>query len=126
MSSQSVKRPSAPTSLDVQVSDRIKSIRVLKGLSQGDVASKLNIVHQQYHKYEAGVVRPSAGFLIKIASVFDCSVEELFPPGLRGEHKIEYETRVDVLKQELVSLIMNSDNEEKLIALRTLLINTAE
>lgn len=126
MASQQAKRPSAPTSLDVQVSERIKSIRVLKGFSQGAVASKLNIVHQQYHKYEAGVVRPSAGFLIKVADALDCSVEELFPPELRGENKIELETRLDVLKQELVSLIMGSDNEDRLIALRTLLINTAE
>ena len=120
------KRPSAPTSLDVQVSDRIKSLRVTKGLSQGAVAEKLGIVHQQYHKYEAGVVRPSAGFLIKVADIFDCAVGDLFPPELRGEDKIELETRIDVLKQELVSLIMNTDNEDKLIALRTLLINTAK
>jgi transcriptional regulator with XRE-family HTH domain len=126
MSSPQVKRPSAPTSLDTQVSDRIKSIRVLKGLSQGAVAERLGIVHQQYHKYEAGVVRPSAGFLVKIADIFDCSVGELFPPDLRGEQSIESDTRMDVLKQELVSLIMSNADEKKLIALRTLLINTAE
>lgn len=126
MQSTQTKRPSAPTSLDTQVSERIKSIRVLNGLSQSAVAVKLGIVHQQYHKYEAGVVRPSASFLIKIAEVFDCSVGELFPPELRGEGKIALETRIDVLKQELVSLIMDSDSEDKLVALRTLMINTAD
>lgn len=125
MPSTQVKHPSAPTSLDTQVSDRIKSLRVLKGLSQGAVAEQLGIVHQQYHKYEAGVVRPSAGFLIKIANIFDCGVQELFPPELRGEKKIDLDTRLDVLKQELVSMIMHSGNEEKLVALRTLLIDTA-
>lgn len=124
MRSTQAKHSSAPTSLDVQVSERIKSVRVLNGLSQGAVAERLGIVHQQYHKYEAGVVRPSAGFLIKIAEVFDCAVEQLFPPELRGENKIDLETRIDVLKQELVSLIMDTRSEDKLIALRTLLINT--
>jgi transcriptional regulator with XRE-family HTH domain len=126
MQSTKSKRPSAPTSADIQVAERIKSIRVLKGLSQGAVAKELGMVHQQYHKYEAGIVRPSAGFLLKVCAVFDCAIQELFPPELRGEDKIELATRIDVLRQELTSLIMNTASEDKLIALRTLLIETAD
>jgi len=125
MPAAQMNRPSAPTPIDTQVSERIKSIRVTKGMSQGAVAQELGIVHQQYHKYEAGVLRPSASFLVKLAGVFDCAIEELFPPELRGENRIELATRLDVLKQELTSLILNNDNEDTLIALRTLLIDTA-
>lgn len=124
MSVAKLSRPSAPTPIDTQVSERIKSIRVTMGLSQGAVAQELGIVHQQYQKYEAGVLRPSASFLVKLSGVFDCAVSELFPPELRGESKIEHATRLDVLRQELSSLIMNNDNEDKLIALRTLLIES--
>lgn len=124
MTSTNRKRSSAPTTLDLQVVERIKSLRVQRGLSQGDVAGHLGIVHQQYHKYESGLNRVSAGMLIKLAEVLDCQVSDLIPPDMRGTGNMEPDIRLDVLKQELVNLILDCASEHKLAALRTLLVET--
>lgn len=121
--SVSRKRSSAPTSLDLQVVDRIKSLRTQRGLSQGAVAAHLGIVHQQYHKYEAGLNRVSAGMLIKLAEVLDCRVEDLIPPDMRAPGNMDVDIRVDVLKQELVNMVLDCGNEQKLAAIRTLMID---
>ena len=112
----------APTPVDIEVSERIKKLRTARGLTQRAVAEGVGIVHQQYHKYETGFLRLSAGVLVKLCDVFDCSIEELFPPKLRGQGQIDAELRQDVLKQEIVSLLMDISDESELIAFRTLLI----
>lgn len=123
MTAVTSKRSNAPTAVDKDVSERIRSIRLQKGLSQADVASAIGIVHQQYHKYESGLNRFSAGMMVKIAEVLDCMVEDLFPPTLRGNKTLDSEQRIDVLKQELVQLVLDSSSEAQLIALRTILLD---
>ncbi|MGH1422103.1 MAG: helix-turn-helix domain-containing protein [Hyphomonas sp.] len=125
MTSVTSKRSSAPTTVDKDVSERIRSIRLQKGMSQADVAAGLGIVHQQYHKYESGLNRFSAGMMVKIAESLDCMVADLFPPTLRGSKTLESEQRVDVLKQELVKLVLDTTSEAQLIALRTILLDLA-
>lgn len=116
------KRSSAPTSLDLQVVERIKSLRVQRGLSQSVVAEHLGIVHQQYHKYEAGLNRVSAGMLIKLAEILDCSVSDMIPPDMRAPGNMEAEIRIDVLKQELVNMVLDCSDEQRLAAIRTLML----
>lgn len=125
MTAVTSKRSSEPTTVDKNVSERIRSIRLQKGMSQADVAGTLGIVHQQYHKYESGLNRFSAGMMVKIAEALDCMVEDLFPPTLRGTKNLESEQRVDVLKQELVKLVLDTSSEAQLVALRTLLLDLA-
>jgi transcriptional regulator with XRE-family HTH domain len=120
------RRSSAPTTVDKEVSERIRSIRLQKGKSQADVAGHIGIVHQQYHKYESGLNRVSAGMLVKIADCLDCKVEDLIPPALRGSTSLESDFRMDVLKQELITLIMDSQSESQLIAFRTLFQDLAQ
>lgn len=122
MPTASTKRSSAPTSVDIEVSERIKKLRTSRGLTQSAVANAVGVVHQQYHKYESGFLRFSAGLLVKLCDVFDCSIEELFPPKLRGQGQIDADVRQDVLKQEIVSLLMDLSDEGELIAFRTLLV----
>lgn len=116
------KRSSAPTPIDLQIINRIRSIRLQSGLSQGDVAKHLGIVHQQYHKYESGLNRVSAGMLVKLAEVLKCQVTDLIPPEMNNCGQIAPEMRIDVLKQELVDLVLDCGCERKLIAIRTLLV----
>lgn len=126
MTAVTSKRSNAPTTVDKDVSERIRSIRLQKGKSQADVAGHIGIVHQQYHKYESGLNRFSAGMMVKIAEALDCMVDDLFPPSLRGSSTLDSDQRVDVLKQELVKLVLDTKSESQLIALRTLLLDLAE
>lgn len=122
MAAAAKKRSNAPTFIDIEVSQRIKTLRSMKGMTQSAVARELGLVHQQFHKYEAGILRFSAGLLVKLADVFDCQVQDLFPPELRGDGEVEPDIRVDALKQELISMIMDMSVESELMALRTLLL----
>lgn len=59
------------------LNDNIKSQRRAKGLSQEELAAKLNVARQTLSKWEKGLSVPDAGMLIKIAGALDTSVSEL-------------------------------------------------
>lgn len=58
--------------------DKIKRIREIKGLTQEDVAKKLNLTHQAYSRMERGETNISAERIVKIAEVLDVSVDDIF------------------------------------------------
>ncbi len=73
------------------LSENIKAIRKSKGLSQQELAVKLNVVRQTISKWEQGLSVPDSDMLISISEVFEISVSTLL-----GENIIESE--VDDLK----------------------------
>ena len=71
--------------------DNIKVIRKSKGLSQEELAIKLNVVRQTISKWEQGLSVPDSEMLISISEVFETPVSTLL-----GENILE--TNVDDLK----------------------------
>lgn len=71
--------------------DNIKSIRKSKGLSQEELAIKLNVVRQTISKWEQGLSVPDSEMLISISEVFETPVSTLL-----GENIAESEA--DALK----------------------------
>lgn len=57
--------------------ENIKSLRKQKGLSQEELAIKLNVVRQTVSKWEQGLSVPDAEMLISISEVFDTPVSTL-------------------------------------------------
>ena len=57
--------------------DNIKTIRKSKGLSQEELAIKLNVVRQTISKWEQGLSVPDAEMLINISEVFEIPVSEI-------------------------------------------------
>ena len=57
--------------------ENIKRIRKSKGLSQEELAMKLNVVRQTVSKWENGLSVPDSGMLIALAEELDTSVSEL-------------------------------------------------
>lgn len=57
--------------------DNLKSARKAKGLSQEELAIKLNVVRQTISKWEQGLSVPDAEMLISISEVFDTSISTL-------------------------------------------------
>ena len=109
------------TSLDSEIAERVRNIRVTQGVTQAKVAGHLGIVHQQYHKYEAGVIRFSAGMLIAIAEILDCPLTELVPPRIDHGSRLDPMQRIDVLRMRVQSQIDECRSEQKLLAISTLL-----
>lgn len=73
------------------LSENIKVIRKSKGLSQEELAIKLNIVRQTISKWEKGLSVPDSDMLISISEVLETPVSTLL-----GENVIE--SKVDDLK----------------------------
>ncbi|MGI5901873.1 MAG: helix-turn-helix domain-containing protein [Desulfitobacteriia bacterium] len=73
------------------LNENIKAIRKSKGLSQEELAIKLNVVRQTISKWEQGLSVPDSDMLISISEVLDTPVSTLL-----GETVIE--SKVDDLK----------------------------
>ncbi|WP_041138374.1 helix-turn-helix domain-containing protein [Beduini massiliensis] len=73
------------------LNENIKAIRKAKGLSQQELAIKLNVVRQTISKWEQGLSVPDSDMLISISEVLETSVSTLL-----GETVVE--TQVDDLK----------------------------
>ncbi len=73
------------------LNENIKTIRKSKGLSQQELAVKLNIVRQTVSKWEQGLSVPDSDLLISLSEVLETPVSTLL-----GETVIE--TEVDTLK----------------------------
>ena len=59
------------------LNENIKLQRKAKGMSQEELAAKLNVVRQTLSKWENGLSVPDAEMLIRIAEALDTSVSEL-------------------------------------------------
>lgn len=59
------------------LSENIKTIRKSKGLSQEELAVRLNVVRQTVSKWEQGLSVPDAAMLISISEVFETPVSAL-------------------------------------------------
>lgn len=57
--------------------DRIKSLREAQGLSQRDVAERLQISESQVYRYEKDEIEPRADVVVKFASYFNVSTDYL-------------------------------------------------
>ncbi len=59
------------------LSDRIKKLRLQYGYTQKYMAEKLEISYQSYQAYEYGKTLPSLENFIKLADLFDVSLDYL-------------------------------------------------
>jgi transcriptional regulator with XRE-family HTH domain len=67
-----------PDAYDREVGLRVRSVRISRRMSQGDLGERLGITFQQVQKYEKGTNRIGAGRLQHIAEIFEVPVAALF------------------------------------------------
>lgn len=65
------KTKNKPDNIDVYVGQQIRTIRLLRGMTQGELAKQVGVRFQQTQKYERGDNRVSASRLVKIAEALD-------------------------------------------------------
>ena len=75
--------------------ENLKTLRKSKGLSQEELAIRLNVVRQTVSKWEKGLSVPDADLLIRISEIFEVSVSELLGS------KIDDETKLDAVAEQL-------------------------
>ena len=91
--------------------DNIKTIRKSKGLSQEELAIKLNVVRQTISKWEQGLSVPDSELLVSLSEALDTPVSTLL-----GENIAEQ--KVDSLKEiseklEIINLQLAQRKESK-------------
>ncbi len=104
------------------LNENIKNLRKSKGLSQEELAIRLNVVRQTISKWENGISVPDSNMLIRLADELDTSVSILLGEGIQ-----EYEP--DDIKKiseklQVINLQLAKRSMEKIRIIRWLLIFT--
>ena len=103
------------------LNENIKKFRKSKGLSQEELAIKLNVVRQTVSKWENGLSVPDSDMLITLADELDTSVSVLL-----GETVMEPVTddlKAISEKLEVINLQLAKKNRFKVKAIRLILIS---
>lgn len=75
--------------------ENMKALRKNKGLTQDELASRLNVVRQTISKWEKGLSVPDAEMLQKIADVLESDVSQLLGAPIKQNEN------VDVIAEQL-------------------------
>ena len=94
--------------------ENIRSLRKGKGLSQEELAVRLNVVRQTVSKWEQGLSVPDAEMLVSLAEVLETDVSTLLGESIAAEESHD-QLREIAEKLEVVNLQMarNSENKRK-------------
>ena len=85
------------------LSDNLKRLRKAKGLSQEELAVKLNVVRQTVSKWEQGLSVPDSEMLLRIAAELDTTVNVLLGDPVVTEESSDLKTiaaKLEVLNEQ--------------------------
>ena len=102
------------------LSENIKAVRKSKGLSQEELAVKLNVVRQTISKWEQGLSVPDADMLISLSEALETSVSALLGEPV-AEAKAD-DLKAIAEKLEVINLQLARQKAARREALRWLLI----
>ena len=101
--------------------ENIKSMRKAKGLSQEELAIKLNVVRQTISKWEQGLSVPDAEMLISISEVFEIPISTLLGENI-SESKVD-DLKAISEKLEIINLQLSQRKKERRKIVHWLLIS---
>ena len=97
-----------PQSVDVEVGARVRQRRLLLGMNQEALASRLGLTFQQVQKYEVGANRVSASRLLEMADILGVPVAYFFGGIVADEAALsveERQTREVMRRPETIDLV---------------------
>ena len=94
-----MKNSNQPTETIQDFSNHLKTLRIQKGLSQGELAVRAGITRQAVSSIESNLYLPTTGVALHLASALACRVEDLF--NLR--------TAEDIIEGKLIGHLPQSD-----------------
>ena len=116
----------SPHPIDIHVGNRVRLRRVLLGMSQEDLASRLGITFQQVQKYERGLNRISGSRLYDISKILQVNIDYFFDE-FQTEHKEmpfdENTPLSNLMQQEEALVLVNACNKIKKPHLRQMLFD---
>lgn len=86
------------TALAQSIGRTIAKYRLMAGLTQAQVAERLNISNEAVSRMERGTIMPTVARLIQLAHIFDCEATDLLK---ESSHSIHDQTRrlIDLMRQ---------------------------
>ena len=102
------------------LNENIKNLRKSKGISQEELAIKLNVVRQTVSKWENGLSVPDSEMLIALAKELDTSVSILL--GETTDATVSDDIKTISEKLEIINLQFYKQNKKRIRTIRWLLI----
>ena len=102
------------------LNENIKNLRKSKGISQEELAIKLNVVRQTVSKWENGLSVPDSEMLIVLAEELDTSVSILL--GETTDATVSDDIKTISEKLEIINLQFYKQNKKRIRTIRWLLI----
>lgn len=102
------------------LNENIKNLRKAKGLSQEELAIKLNVVRQTVSKWENGLSVPDSSMLISLAEELDTSVSTLLGEAVTEPANDDIKTLSE--KLEVINLQLAKKSQARVKAVRWTLI----
>lgn len=99
--------------LAMYIGQKIKDYRLLNGMTQKDLATKINMGDTTIVNYEKGIRTPKKNTLFKIAEVFNVSIDDFFPPISTKDTPETAQNDRDELLEELTTNYTKLDKQRK-------------
>lgn len=95
------------------LAEQLKASREKMGLSQSDVATRLNITRQSISKWENGKGYPDLDNLVLLSEVYEVSIDELLKENNALKKKIEANNDLIEIKKRRLERLQRLDLEAK-------------
>ncbi len=93
------------------IADTIKLLRTARGMTQADLAKKLNITRSSVNAWEMGISVPSTTYIVELAQLFHVSTDYLL--GLEQNSSIDISELDDTEIKIIYELIHHFSNMKK-------------
>ena len=91
--------------------ENLKKIRILKKLSQEDLAEKVKVSRQSISKWETGDAYPTMNNLLELCKIFHCKINDLV-----NDNIIDIDSLNDEVKTKVVSLKKEEQKKMKVLS----------
>lgn len=88
--------------LNKYIGNQIKALRLKRGLTQDDLAEKLNTTRQTISRYENGDRKANQDVLFELSKILNVSINDFFP---------EQDNRKDVKKDKIETIAAHIDDD---------------
>lgn len=97
---------------DIMIADTIKNLRQQSGLTQSDLAKRLNITRSSVNAWEMGISIPSTQYVVELAELFKVSTDYIL--GLSNGGVISTASLTEEQTKILFTLVQyfNRENEK--------------
>ena len=97
----------------MEFNNKLYELRKQKGLSQEELANRLNVSRQTVSKWEVGESSPDMEKLVAISELFDISLDELVLDKAVKKGEVSEQTVKSDLYSDIKEHVLTEDNKKK-------------